>query len=556
MGSSVRSGGKSRGGGLPAGSKSEDEASMESKAQPATGVEKVDESQGVVEALVSVTGVLDGVGDVIEPGAYTKTLAKRTPRGVWSHAWSSPVSKTLDIKELMPGDPDLPKELSNGEPWPAGAGALWVRTKFNLGTPAGKDAFSNVKFFSEDTGADTAEWSIGYKTVKSTKDKDGTRRIKELDLYEYSPVLHGANPHAKTLAVKSLDEALEALHEGGYDTTAIENEVKTVESQAPDPEGLTLAEIKQVVMARDILDAWLDAAGEAAGYGEKRAAPVGDPDLEEPDESWLDDEGHDSSDAEDDGDYEVIPTLASRLEEVLDENDYADLLDAADAFDEAVGAMDDDAISEAVEGFLSVFEAEEADDPEDVDTWDGLREIVGDTFDEANYHVYGIVPGEGDEEPDDAEGDDDADEYEDGEGESEDDGEPEGEDAPAAEGAEKSQWADELKGIPKAERDKCAANGTALADGSFPIRSADELSSAIGLRHQGNAPNKVVDDHIKKRARALKKTHMLPEDMRDGGADDASEGKKPAGTKSEPFTLPPMDWADRAAFDVIPAINF
>lgn len=543
---------------MPAGSKTTENEGMESKAQPATGVEKVDEAEGIVEALVSVTGVLDGVGDVIEPGAYTNTLSKRMPRGVWNHTWGTPVSKTLAIKELMPGDPDLPKTLSDGKPWPPGAGALWVRTKFNLDTPAGKDAFSNVKFFSED-GPDTAEWSIGYKTLKSSKDKAGTRHIKELDLYEYSPVLHGANQHAKTLSVKSLGEAIDALHEGGYDTSAIEDEVKSVDASLPDPEGLTLSEIKQIPQAIEILQAYLDEI--------KRAAPVGDPDLEEPDESWMDDDGHDSSDVDDDVD--VIPTLAQRLEEVLDENDYADLLDAADAFDAAVGGVDgdevteadDEAISAAVADFLAVFEAEEADDPEDVDTWDELREVVATTFDEANYHVYGIVPGEGDEEPDDGfEDDPDVDEFEDdAEG---DDGE--GGDAAAEAdgdtGGEKGLSDAEYKGIPKAERDKAAKDGTALSDGSFPIRSHSELMSAIKLRHQGSAPNKVVDDHIKKRARAMGKTHMLPEDMRDGGSDDASENsdgsKKKCGTKSVPFTLPALDWAEKAAFAVVPEIKF
>jgi hypothetical protein len=97
-----------------------------------------------------------------------------------------------------------------------------------------------------------------------------------------------------------------------------------------------------------------------------------------------------------------------------------------------------------------------------------------------------------------------------------------------------------------------------LTGNSFPIRNHGELTSAIKLRSQGNAPNKVVDDHIKKRARALGKTHVLPEDLRDGGSDDAQENSqgKRTGTKSESFTLPPLDWAERAAFAVVPEINF
>lgn len=532
---------------------------MESKAEPGSGVVEVDDGKGIVEAYVSVTGIEDSVKDIIEPGAYEKTLQNRVPKGIWSHQWSEPVSKTLAIKEILPGDPSLPDQLPNGEPWPSGAGALWVKTQFNLNTDVGRRAYENVKFFSDD--ADSSAWSIGYKTTKSHKDAKGVRHIKELDLYEYSPVLHGANKHAKTLSVKSLGEAMDALEMGGYDTSAIEDEVKSVDASLPDPEGLTLAEIKQLSIARDVIDAYLAEVGEAVGT--KRAAPVGDPDLAEPDEAWLDDDGHDSSDYDDE--VEVIPTLAERLEEILDPESYAELLDAADAFDEAVAAVEgdevtpevDEAISAAVEDFLELFQAEEADDPEDVETWDELREVVATTFDEANYHVYGIVPGEGDEEPDDGYDDDpDADEYDDEQDtdESDDSEVDEGDSAGQgdAEGGEhdgKSGYADELKGLSKAERDQAAAKGEALQDGSFPIRNHDELTSAIRLRTQGNAPNKVVDDHIKKRARALGKTDALPSHMRDG--DSAKTSKK-----AEPFTLPPLDWAERAAFAVIPEIKF
>jgi HK97 family phage prohead protease len=160
--------------------------------------------EGVIEALVSVTGIKDNVNDIIMPGAYEKTLEKRKPKGVWSHDWNNPVSKVDDIKELLPGDPKLPTKLANGEEWPKEAGALYVKVRFNLETQAGRDAYSNVKFYADET-----EWSIGYNVPKgaATLDKkSGVRNIKTLELFEFSPVLFGAASNARTLisSVKSM----------------------------------------------------------------------------------------------------------------------------------------------------------------------------------------------------------------------------------------------------------------------------------------------------------------------------------------------------------------
>jgi hypothetical protein len=156
--------------------------------------------EGIVEAIVSVTGIVDEVKDVIVPGAYAKTLAARLPKGVYSHGWDQPVSKALSVKELMPGDPNLPKKTARGEPWPREAGALMVKAQFNLNTQRGRDAYEDVKFFG-----DEQEWSIGYNvpTGGSRIDhKKGIRYIDSLDLFEFSPVLFGAMPMAGTHSVK------------------------------------------------------------------------------------------------------------------------------------------------------------------------------------------------------------------------------------------------------------------------------------------------------------------------------------------------------------------
>lgn len=167
------------------------------------GFTKVHETRdGVVDAIIAVTGIEDQVGDIIVPGAFRKTLATRMPKGVDAHAWDTPTSKPLSLKELMPGDPDLPKKTARGEPWPRAAGALMVKSQFNLKTQAGSDAYENVRFFEEE-----AEWSIGYNVPRGGSridHKKGIRFLDALDLFEYSTVLFGAMGLAGTLSVKSL----------------------------------------------------------------------------------------------------------------------------------------------------------------------------------------------------------------------------------------------------------------------------------------------------------------------------------------------------------------
>lgn len=179
---------------------------MEHKALPIADFHVVDPDQGIVECIVSVTGIKDNVDDVIMPGAYEKTLQARTPKGVYSHDWDKPIAKTLSVRELLPGHKDLPPAL-NGKAWPAEAGALVVKAQFNLNTERGRDAYEDVKFYG-----DEANWSVGYNVpAGGAKTTNGVRYIKTMDLYEFSPVLFGAMPLAGTLSVKSAQQAWTAV---------------------------------------------------------------------------------------------------------------------------------------------------------------------------------------------------------------------------------------------------------------------------------------------------------------------------------------------------------
>lgn len=146
--------------------------------------------------MLSVTGLLDRVGDIIVPGAYADTLQVKTPKIVLFHDWDKPAGKCLAIAELAPGDSSLPSKLPNGQPWPKAAGALVADILFNPDTSWGKDGWGNAKFYGIEQ-----EWSIGYNVLAdgAKKRSDGIRLLKGLELLEGSEVLWGAMPNARTL---------------------------------------------------------------------------------------------------------------------------------------------------------------------------------------------------------------------------------------------------------------------------------------------------------------------------------------------------------------------
>jgi len=167
---------------------------LESK-QATVEAKAVNDAEGIVQAVVSVTNIVDNVKDVIEPGAYDNTLQKRVPKGVWSHDTTVPVARTVAAEELRPGDDRLPEHLRAQD-----AGGVLVKMQFNLNTSRGRDAYEDIKFFGGEQ-----EWSIGYSVPEGgseMKGDTGIRHIKTLDWYEYSPVLFGAAPGTKTVSVK------------------------------------------------------------------------------------------------------------------------------------------------------------------------------------------------------------------------------------------------------------------------------------------------------------------------------------------------------------------
>lgn len=165
---------------------------IEFKAMP--GQVSIDEAKGIVECFVAGVGNKDSVGDIVLPGAFTESLKRRKPRVVWGHDWNHPIGKVLEIYEVPASDPRLPAKMKK-----AGIGGLFARVQFNLKAEKGREAFANVAFYGEEQ-----EWSIGYKTLDAIYDNSRQANLlREVELYEVSPVLHGANQLTGTISIKA-----------------------------------------------------------------------------------------------------------------------------------------------------------------------------------------------------------------------------------------------------------------------------------------------------------------------------------------------------------------
>ena len=166
-----------------------------------------DEDTGIVEAYVSIMGIVDEdiPPDMIELGAFKKTIKERGPAGankirvLHQHKWDEVVGLPLLLKEHSRNK--LPAELL--EKYPEATGGLFTRTQFVLDVQRAREDFALYK-----AGA-MSEWSIGFDTMDADLDKtngESFRRIKEVRLWEYSPVTWGANQATITTNVKEVDK--------------------------------------------------------------------------------------------------------------------------------------------------------------------------------------------------------------------------------------------------------------------------------------------------------------------------------------------------------------
>lgn len=477
----------------------EGEPMLEHKTVGVKGMNVVDADEGIVETIISVTGIVDNVKDRIVPGAYSKTLAKRKPKGVWSHDWDTPVSKTLGVKELMPGDPELPATMPNGDPWPANAGALKVKTQFNLETQRGREAYSDVVFF-----ADEQEWSIGYNVpVGGAKvdQKSGVRDIGHLELYEYSPVLFGAMPLARTTSVKEAQMAFKALKRGGAaawltDQNDYQNTVNTMtadveeySADVDDVEEDLVDELDgkqfelpadQMILVKRAISTLTDLLAVVQGEVEMKAVDLDEDEALDEEEDFDEDDDYDMEDDTDEGgDPQEYDTLVDALDDIVDDSEVYDaLVDSAGAIDQALEDEDTDALDQATNEFLDGVQTQMKSAGANTSLLRDLAATVADLIDQ--------VDGDDEEEPD-------------GGMPSEDDIE-----------RKRPEDNEEKRDFSSDERDDLADSGDAMPDGSYPIVTKTDLKNAIQASGRAKDPE-TVKAHIKKRAKELDAEDMIPE---------------------------------------------
>ena len=151
------------------------------------------EAEGKVSAVFSVFNNLDSDGDVVLPGAIKSGFKSGSVPMVWAHKWDMPIGKG-SIKE------DGDKATFEGN--------------FFMDTESGKEAYNIVKNMG-----DLQQWSFGYRVTDSErgsfKDADNNeldaRYLKELTVFEVSPVLVGANQETYTMAIKSNEELMKEI---------------------------------------------------------------------------------------------------------------------------------------------------------------------------------------------------------------------------------------------------------------------------------------------------------------------------------------------------------
>lgn len=157
---------------------------------------EVDQEQGIVEALVTTFSTfIPSHRSVLHKGAFTKTIVENFSniRVLDNHnAFSTldVVGKPLEMREVLRAS--LPAEFL--AKYPNAQGALYTKTEYLLDTPEGFGVFTRIK-----KGAIT-EYSIGFDSMKEDWGEievDGeqvqARNIREVRLWEYSPVIWGAN---------------------------------------------------------------------------------------------------------------------------------------------------------------------------------------------------------------------------------------------------------------------------------------------------------------------------------------------------------------------------
>ena len=196
-------------------------------------LKEVNEEEGIFEGYASTfTDIPDAYGDVVDKGAFKKTIKENRNRIkiLWNHDVFEPIGKPIELSEDETG--------------------LFVKGKLTLGVQRAKEVLALMK------DGVINEMSIGYQTI-TEKLVDGVRHLKEVKLFDVSPVTFAANPTAQVLDVKNIERSIR-----NSDMQPIEDAVKSLQAllekvSVKEPEETTLeagndseaAEIESVLIS-------------------------------------------------------------------------------------------------------------------------------------------------------------------------------------------------------------------------------------------------------------------------------------------------------------------
>jgi len=174
--------------------------------------EEEDKEYGRFEGYGSVFGNKDLGNDVIEKGAFTKSIRKRKAKGVkllYQHKSDMPIGVFDEIKEDDHG--------------------LVVKGRLALKTQAGAEAYELLKMGALDG------LSIGFRVNPSevSYDKRANKRIiKEVDLMEVSLVTFPMNPQATVMSVKGEQYSIREWENGLRDAFSLSRSEAKVAAKA------------------------------------------------------------------------------------------------------------------------------------------------------------------------------------------------------------------------------------------------------------------------------------------------------------------------------------
>ena len=161
-------------------------AARETKRAP-LALANVDAS-GVFEGYASLFGVVDLGRDIVMPGAFRETIARRGASGVkmlWQHKASEPIGAWLAIEEDVRG--------------------LRVTGRLNLAVAKAREVLALMREGAVDG------LSIGFRAERSQRDASGLRRLKKIDLWEISLVTFPMLPQARVTSLKRMERISPAI---------------------------------------------------------------------------------------------------------------------------------------------------------------------------------------------------------------------------------------------------------------------------------------------------------------------------------------------------------